>query len=77
MGGFDDLVRRLGDDRDFADEVARDPRTKLAGHSLTVDELTELARLVAPATEALPLLDQRRSKAGFFALLSLAEHPAS
>lgn len=77
MAGFDDLVRRLGDDPVFHDEVARDPRAKLSGYGLTGDELTALARLVEPATATLPLLDQRRSMAGFFALLSQAEHPAT
>ncbi len=67
-------MRRLGDDPVFHDEVVRDPRAKLTGYGLNLEELTELARLVAPATEALPVLDQRRSKAGFFALLSLADH---
>lgn len=77
VAGFEDLVRRLGDDPVFHDEVARDPRAKLTGYALNVDELTELARLVEAATASLPPLDQRRSRAGFFALLSVAGHPAS
>lgn len=77
VAGFDDLVRRLGEDPVFRAEVARDPRAKLSGYGLTVDELTELARIVEAETAALPLLDQRRSKAGFFALLSVAVHPAT
>ena len=72
VSGFDDVVRRLGDDAGFQELLARDPRAALDVYGLDVDELTALARLVEPATARLDADAQRRSRAGFFALLSVA-----
>lgn len=74
VAGLDDLTRRLADEPAFADEVARDPMAALADYELTVEELTELARWreVEAATARLAVPDQRRTRAGFFALLTVA-----
>lgn len=70
VAGYDEVVRRLGDDPIFEDQLAHDPRAALDGYTLTVEELTALAQLVEAVTARLALPDQRRSRAGFFALLS-------
>ena len=75
MAGLDEVLRRLGDDPAFEDQLALDPRSALHGYALSAEDLTALAQHLEPATARLDDLDQRRSRAGFFALLSGALHP--
>jgi hypothetical protein len=48
MTTFDDLVHRVATDPAFAEQVRTDPRSALAGHDLTDDQLRRLDRAVRP-----------------------------
>ena len=52
MPSFDELVRRVAADPDFAERVRTDPRGALAGSDLSDDELRRLDHVLRPTRPA-------------------------
>jgi hypothetical protein len=70
MAGVDDVLERLLTDAGFAQLLAHDPRTALAGYELSDDDLTLLSSQVSFDRGTLSTVEDRVSKAGIFGLLS-------
>ncbi|HET9142929.1 Os1348 family NHLP clan protein [Actinophytocola sp.] len=67
MPGIEDALERLTTDAAFRAALRTDPRTALAGYTLTADDVSLLARRVGANGNA---VEQRTSRAGFFGLFA-------
>lgn len=70
MAGIDDVLERLITDPAFKANLAADPRAALAGYQLSANDLSLLAQQVSSDDGGQSAVEQRTSKAGFFALFS-------